>query len=77
MTDTNQLYLLLASKLNRSRKTLSDACYELNIDPETVDDYTLEQYAQECSHCGIWGNNHKRDEDNFPICRLCFGLVGR
>lgn len=76
MTDTNQ-YKRLTSHLNRTRVALSDACQELDIDPDEVQDEILEQHIQECSHCGIWGTNHRRDEDEFPVCKLCFGLIGR
>ena len=76
MTDTNQ-YKRLAKKLDRTRKTLTEACKELGIDIDFVDDFDLEQHIQECSHCGIWGIDHRRDSDDFPVCRLCFSLVGR
>ena len=39
--------------------------------------YLIDKDTIECSHCGIWGDNHRRDEDDFPICKLCFDLVGR
>lgn len=76
MTDTN-LYKRLTPYLNRTRKALSDACNELEIDINDVDDYDLEKYIEECAHCGIWGTDHKHDEDEFPVCKLCFSLVGR
>ena len=77
MTDINQMYKRLTNKLKGSRKTLTEACQDAGIDIEDVDDYLLEQYCKECSHCGIWGTEHKTDSDQFPVCRLCFGLVGR
>ena len=76
MTDTN-LYRKLSRYLNKTRKTLSEACKDLNIEIDDVDDYELEQHISECSHCGIWGNDHRHDEDDFPVCKLCFSLVGR
>lgn len=76
MTDTNQVYRRLTKHLNKTRKTLSQVCNELNIDIDIVDDFMLEQNIQECSHCGIWGIDHKQDEDQFPVCKLCFSLVG-
>lgn len=75
MTDTNQHYRQLTKKLNRTRKTLWEACEELDIDPNTVDDYELESYVTECSNCGIWGTNHRRDSDNFSICNYCHGQL--
>jgi hypothetical protein len=77
MTDTNQTYRRLSKSLNKTRKTLSQVCKELDIDIDYVDDFLLEQHTQECSHCGIWGSDHKHDIDSFAVCKLCFGLVGR
>jgi hypothetical protein len=77
MTDTNQTYKRLSKKLSGTRKTLTQACHEAGVDIEDVDDHTLEQWCCECSHCGIWGTDHKTDNDNFPVCRICFGLVGQ
>ena len=77
MTDINQMYKRLTKKLSGTRKTLAEACEDAGIDPETLDDYLLEEYCKECSHCGIWGTDHKIDQDDFPVCRICFGLVGR
>ena len=75
MIDTNQ-YKRLAKRLNKTRKTLSEACLELNIPLDEVDDFELDQHIQECSHCGIWGTDHRYDEDEFLVCKLCFSLVG-
>lgn len=77
MTDIDRMYKRLTRLLSGSRKTLMDACREIGVDIEDVDDYLLEQHVQECSHCGIWGTTHRRDEDEFPVCQLCFALVGR
>lgn len=76
MIDTNN-YKRLARRLNKTRKTLSEACVELGIDIDDVDDFDLDQHIQECSHCGVWGDKHKEDEDGFLVCPLCFNLVGR
>jgi alpha-D-ribose 1-methylphosphonate 5-triphosphate diphosphatase PhnM len=76
MTDINPQYRRLAKYLNKTRKTLSQVCNELNIDIDDVDDATLDQHTQECSHCGIWGSDHRTDVDQFPVCRICFTLVG-
>lgn len=77
MTDINPMYKRLTKKLTGSRRTLTEACYDAGIDIEDIDDYLLEEYCKECSHCGIWGTDHKTDTDEFPVCRICFGLVGR
>jgi alpha-D-ribose 1-methylphosphonate 5-triphosphate diphosphatase PhnM len=77
MTDINHNYKNLANQLNRSRKTLWEVCQELSIDFATIDDHTLEQHVQECAHCGVWGTQHRRDEDGFFVCNLCYKLVGR
>lgn len=77
MTDTNQMYKRLTKRLSGTRKTLTEACRDAGIDIEDVDDYLLESFCCECSHCGIWGTDHRTDADEFPVCRICFGLVGR
>lgn len=77
MTDTNQNYKRLTKYLSRTRKTLWEACRDLDIDMDYIDDATLDQHVQECSHCGIWGSDHQYDMDDFPVCKLCFSLVGR
>jgi hypothetical protein len=77
MTDTNPTYRRLTKQLSGTRKTLTQACIDAGIDIEDVDDYLLEQYCTECSHCGIWGSDHKMDPDQFPVCKLCVSLVGR
>lgn len=76
MTDTNK-YRRLTRYLNKTRKSLTEACLDLNISIDDVDDYELEQYISECSHCGAWGTDHRHDEDGFLICKICFNLVGR
>ena len=77
MTDINPMYKRLTNKLTGTRRTLTEACQDAGIDIEDIDDYLLEEYCKECSHCGIWGTDHKTDSDDFPVCRICFGLVGR
>ena len=77
MTDINPMYSRLAAYLNKTRKTLTQACEELEIDINDVDDFQLELSIEECSHCGIWGSDHRHDSDDFPVCKLCYSLVGR
>ena len=77
MIDTNQTYRRLTKALSGTRKTLTEACQDIGIHINDVDDYLLEQHCLECSHCGIWGTNHRLDNDEFPVCQLCFKLVGR
>jgi hypothetical protein len=77
MTDTNPKYKRLAKYLNKTRKTLSEVCVDLDIDIDTIEDEVLDRHTQECSHCGIWGHDHREDSDAFPVCKLCFSLVGR
>jgi len=71
------MYKRLTKVLTGTRKTLAEACRELEIDINLVEDDLLEKDCQECSHCGIWGISHRLDEDDFPVCRLCYSLVGR
>jgi len=76
MTDLNQTYKRLAKLLSGSRKTLQEVCDDLGLDTDAVDDEQLAHFVSECSHCDIWGTTHRRDEDGFPVCVLCFSLVG-
>lgn len=77
MTDTNPTYRRLTKQLSGTRKTLTQACFDAGVDIEDVDDFLLEQWVKECSHCGIWGSDHRTDTDEFPVCRICFKLVGQ
>jgi hypothetical protein len=79
MTDTslNRMYKRLAKHLAGTRKTLTQACIDAGIDIEDVDDAMLNAAVVECSHCGIWGTSHKEDDEGFPVCGLCFRLVGK
>ena len=76
MTDTNSNYYRLAKHLNKTRKSLQQACSELAINYDVVNDMDLEEHVQECCNCSIWGTKHKRDLDDFPICDICLKLVG-
>ena len=77
MTDTIQTYKRLTRVLTGTRKTLAEACKDLEISIDIIEDDVLEHHCQECSHCGIWGTAHRVDEDEFPVCGLCFRLVVR
>jgi hypothetical protein len=77
MTDTNQTYRRLAKALNGTRKTLSQVCYELDIDIDAVQDDALQNTIDQCSHCNIWSDRLVEDLDGMPICKLCERLVGR
>ena len=77
MTDINPTYRRLTKQLNGTRKTLTQACRDADVDLDDIDDGLLETYCKECSHCGIWGTDHVLDEDQFPVCKLCFSLVGK
>lgn len=76
MTDTNPIYRKLTKQLAGTRKTLTQACRDADVDIEDVDDYYLGQAVQQCSHCDIWGTQHKTDRDDNPVCVLCLRLVG-
>ena len=77
MTDTSPPYRRLAKALNGTRKSLSQACYDLDIDMDAVDDATLQNAIDQCSHCNIWSDKLVEDQDGMPICKLCDRLVGR
>lgn len=76
MTDTNPQYKRLVKQLVGTRKTLTQACRDADMDIEDVDDYYLGQVVQQCAHCDIWGTQHKPDSDLNPVCNLCLRLVG-
>lgn len=69
-------YRKLVKNLSGTRKTLMQACRDVDIDLDEVDDYFLDKVVSQCSHCDIWGTQHKPDLDQNPICGLCFRLVG-
>lgn len=75
MTDIDQTYKRLTAALTNTRDTLADACYDLQISLDDVDDEILEQYCQECSNCGIWGIDHRIDDDGFPVCKICSSIT--
>lgn len=79
MTDTSldRTYKRLAKSLTGSRKTLTQACFDVGVDIEDIDDSLLSEAVLECSHCSIWGTTHKEDSEGFPVCVLCFRLVGK
>ena len=52
------------------------ACRDVDIELEEVDDSILDKAILQCSHCDIWGTQHKPDLDHNPICGLCLRLVG-
>ena len=77
MTDINHpVYRRLSKQLSGTRKTLTQACRDADVDIDDVDDNYLGQVIQQCSHCDIWGTQHKTDRDANPVCVLCLRLVG-
>lgn len=73
---TDHQYKRLAKHLNKTRKTIYQVCEDLGLDPEQVDYYEFDAYCNQCTHCDIWGTDHKPDLDDNPICALCLRLVG-
>lgn len=71
------MYKRLTKQLTGTRKTLTQGCIDAGVDIEDIDDAMLNDAVLECSHCGIWGTTHKEDPDGFPVCGLCFRLVGK
>lgn len=70
------MYRKLARHLNKTRKTLTQACNELEIDLDDVEDEHLQAAIDQCSHCNIWSTDLKDDDDGNLVCALCFRLVG-
>lgn len=71
------MYRRLAKQLNKTRKTLTQACNELGIDIDDVEDEYLQAAIDQCSHCNIWSTTLDDDEDGNLVCDLCFRLVGQ
>lgn len=71
------MYRRLAKHLNKTRKTLTQVCVELNIDIDDVEDEYLQQAIDQCSHCNIWSTDLKDDDYGNLVCHLCFRLVGQ
>ena len=71
------MYKRLAKYLTGTRKTLTQGCIDAGIDIENIDDGLLNAAVTNCAHCDIWGTNHKEDAEGFPVCVLCFRLVGQ
>ena len=64
----------LEQSLYRSRKTLREACEELNL----VYSDTCISSLDTCSSCGIWVKYAELvpDEDKNPICKECLTYYG-
>jgi hypothetical protein len=76
MTDISLNYKRLAKTLNKTRKSLTQTCYELGIDIDEVEDSVLMSIIDQCSHCNIWSQQLIQDLDENPICPTCFKLTG-
>lgn len=76
MIDTNPNYDKLAKYLVKTRKSLYEACNELDIEIDTIDDNLLQQKIDQCSHCNIWSRQLVADLDDNPVCPLCAQLAG-
>jgi hypothetical protein len=76
MIDTNPDYARLAKYLTKTRKSLIDACNELDIDIDYIDDTLLQEKIDQCSHCNIWSRQLIADLDDNLVCPLCAQLAG-
>jgi len=76
MTDINLNYKRLAKVLNKTRKSLTQTCYDLGIDIDEVEDYILVSIIDQCSHCSIWSQQLIKDLDDNPVCPVCVRLTG-
>jgi hypothetical protein len=76
MTDINLNYKRLAKVLNKTRKSLTQTCYDLGIDIDEVEDYILVSIIDQCSHCNIWSQQLIKDLDDNPVCPVCVRLTG-
>lgn len=76
MTDISPNYKRLARILNKTRKSLTQTCYELGIDIDDIEDQILVSIIDQCSHCNIWSQQLVLDLDENPICPVCLRLTG-
>lgn len=71
------MYRRLAKHLNKTRKTLTQVCNDLDIDIDDVEDEHLQAAIDQCSHCSIWSTDLQDDSDGNLVCGLCLRLVGQ
>lgn len=76
MTDISLNYKRLARVLNKTRKSLTQTCYDLGIDVDNIEDHLLMQVIDQCSHCNIWSQQLVQDLDDNPVCPVCVRLTG-
>ena len=76
MTDINPNYKRLAKILNKTRKSLTQTCYDLGIDVNEIEDHVLVSIIDQCSHCNIWSQQLIKDLDDNPVCPTCVRLTG-
>ena len=76
MTDISLNYKRLARVLNKTRKSLTQTCYDLGIDVDDIEDHLLMQVIDQCSHCNIWSQQLVQDLDDNPVCPVCVRLTG-
>jgi hypothetical protein len=76
MSEVTTNYKRLAKALNKTRKSLTQTCYELGIDIDDIEDHILMSVIDQCSHCNIWSQQLVLDLDLNPICPVCVRLTG-
>jgi hypothetical protein len=76
MIDISPNYKRLARILNKTRKSLTQTCHELNIDVDDIEDHILMSVIDQCSHCNIWSQQLVLDLDENPVCPTCVRLTG-
>jgi hypothetical protein len=76
MSEVPSEYKRLARVLNKTRKSLTQTCYELGIDIDEIEDHVLMSVIDQCSHCNIWSQQLVLDLDLNPVCPVCVRLAG-
>jgi hypothetical protein len=76
MIEVSLNYRRLAKVLNKTRKSLTQTCYDLGIDVDDIEDHLLMQVIDQCSHCNIWSQQLVQDLDDNPVCPVCVRLTG-
>jgi hypothetical protein len=76
MIDISPNYKKLAKTLNKTRKSLTQTCHDLEIDVDDIEDHILVEVIDQCSHCNIWSQQLVQDLDDNPVCPVCVRLTG-
>lgn len=65
------MYKKLKERLHRTRTSLHTACFDLEIETESLD--PLQMLVKSCDNCGFWDvpTNMVEDPDGTIYCSVC------